>query len=119
MSTIYTGTVPRTPTNVQITAIDQHSFLVSWSAPDMSNCTDIDSYIINCFNYYYGNDYSAEVPSYSLNATIVHDEDINENYYNSGFFECYVRGNNSAGQGSSDYGYGREYYNYNKLYIYC
>ncbi len=81
-----TGTVPRTPTNVQITAIDQHSFQVSWSAPDMSNCADVDSYNITCYGYdhFYS---TTEVPGHSLNATIVHDLDINENYY-SGLFLC-------------------------------
>ncbi len=73
----------------------------------MSNCTDVDYYIITCYDYSYWNDYSAEVPSHSLNATIVHDVDINEDYY-SGLFRCSISGNNSAGQGSSVYGEGRE-----------
>ncbi len=73
----------------------------------MSNCTDVDSYIIDCFNYYYYHQYSAEVPSHSLNATIEHDVDIDEAYY-SGLFRCSANSNNSAGQGSSVYGEGRE-----------
>ncbi len=74
----------------------------------MSNCTDIDSYIITCRDYGYSNHYSTDVASHSsLNATIVHDIDINEAYY-YGLFECFVRGNNSAGQGSYGYGFGRE-----------
>ncbi len=105
-------TVPRSPTNVDLTAIDPHSFLVSWSAPDMSDCTDVDYYIVDCYDYYYYNLYSAVVPGPSLNATIVHDLDITNNdlYFNRySIFECYVRGNNSAGQGYSGYDYGRKH----------
>ncbi len=73
----------------------------------MSNCTDIDSYIITCRDFDYYNYYFAEVLGHSLNVTIVHDVDINENYRS--VFSCSVQGNNSAGQGSSGYEYyGRE-----------
>ncbi len=107
--------VPRSPTNVELTAIDPHSFLVSWSAPNMSDCTDVDEYIVDCNDYYYYDHYYAVVPSHSLNATIVHDLDITNNPYS--IFECFVRGNNSAGQGSYGYGLGRKYIYISLIYI--
>ncbi len=98
---------PNSPTNVEITGIDSYSIRVTWSPPDMSNCTDVDAYRITCFDSCrysrVGN------RSHSLNTTIQYSNSVS-----SCVFSCCVSGNNSAGVGPQNCVYGREC-----LYKYC
>ena len=100
---------PKRPTNVEITRINSSSIQVTWSPPDMGNCTDVDGYRITCYDdllcyrsYYF----MEETSSHSLSVTL-HDPYDNE-YFNSCFFYCRVSGNNSAGVGPAVYVEGRE-----------
>ncbi len=94
---------------MEITFIDSYSIQVTWSPPDMSNCADVDEYIINCFDYSYcGNFYDLreETPSHSSSVTF-YDPYDNDNFV-SCFFYCCVSGNNSAGEGPQNCMLGRE-----------
>ena len=94
---------------MEITRINSSSIQVTWSPPDMGNCTDVDGYRITCYDdllcyrsYYF----MEETSSHSLSVTL-HDPYDNE-YFNSCFFYCRVSGNNSAGVGPAVYVEGRE-----------
>ncbi len=93
---------PNSPTNVEITGIDSYSIRVTWSPPDMNNCTDVDEYRIICYSSCYIIP-TVENTSHSLNTIIQYSNSVN-----SCVFSCCVSGNNSAGVGPASCVYGRE-----------
>ena len=89
--------VPHTPVDVAIQVIEYNTIQVSWSPPNMSDCTDIDEYRVNCYDYswcYYS------IPTIVTNSTnvTVHDSVLLQ--YCT--YECCVSGYNSAGEGTGN-----------------
>ncbi|XP_064392916.1 phosphatidylinositol phosphatase PTPRQ-like isoform X3 [Halichondria panicea] len=89
--------IPNIPTNVEITGVNlnPYSIQVTWSPPDMSNCTDVDRYRIVCYDHCFF--YLTEIIVHSLNATIQYTSKYG--IFDSCTFSCCVSGNNNAGQG--------------------
>ncbi len=94
---------------MDITLIDSYSIQVSWSPPDMSNCADVDRYIIVCrdlFVCFRSYDLREETPSHSLNVTFY--DPYGDGDFDHCLFSCRVYANNSAGDGPASYVEGRE-----------
>ena len=83
---------PGLPADVEITIFDHDNQIqVSWSPPDMSNCTDVEEYRVTCSNW---GDIVTEWTT-STQITL-----LNSSYFNDyHFFHCCVSGNNSVGLG--------------------
>ncbi|XP_064392937.1 phosphatidylinositol phosphatase PTPRQ-like isoform X2 [Halichondria panicea] len=83
--------IPHKPTNMEIEVIDLFSIQLTWSPPDMSNCTDIDEYRISC-NFSYPCSYTNTRQTTSI-TTFLHDY-----YFYRCNYTCCVSGSNSAGE---------------------
>ena len=83
--------------DVVIQVIDSYTIQVSWSPPNMSDCTDIDEYRVYCHDYSWC--------FYSLPTIIINSVNVSIHDY---FFveycayECCVSGYNSAGEGTGN-----------------
>ena len=85
---------PGLPADVEITILDHdYQIQVSWSPPDMSNCTDVEEYRVTCFNW-------GDIVTEWTSSTQITLGPLNSSYFNDYYsFHCCVSGNNSVGLG--------------------
>ena len=92
--------VPYTPVDVVIQVIDSYTIQVSWSPPNMSDCTDIDEYRVYCDSHDSPLCFFYSLPTVATNSTNI----TLHNYFllQNCVYECCVSGYNSAGEGTEN-----------------
>ena len=81
--------VPGVPSNVIFSDIQSDSFVLSWSAPNPSQCQYTDSYVVNCSSHTDQPYHTAVESSLTVTGLLPFTS-----------YNCCVTANNSAGEGN-------------------